>query len=69
MKKTGYQNIRDMNTIKKRPTCVSCGGIATKRVVFENDWCTLKVALCASCALLEYEELNLQRSLRFPGVA
>lgn len=69
MKKVGYRPITPKVLAMRKPTCMSCGALATKQVTFRDDWCKLRIALCTKCASLEYEELNLQRTLQFPGVA
>lgn len=69
MKKTGYVKIKDHVLAQKKPVCLSCGALATHKVTFRDDWCTLRVVLCEECACKEYAELKLQRSIQFPGVA
>ena len=69
MRKVGYTIIKNTNHGKKKPRCLSCGMIATVRMVFRDDYCRLKVALCPMCAKLEYEELKLQKQIDFPIVA
>ena len=69
MKKTGYENIEINRKDGKPATCMSCGALATKKVTFRSDLCTLRVALCTECAGKEYEALYLQRTIEFPGFA
>lgn len=69
MQKVGYRKISEGIRQDARPLCMSCGGVATKRVIFEDEFCTLKVRLCDECADKDYEELKLRRMIDWPGMA
>jgi hypothetical protein len=69
MKKVGYRRVEPQTLALKKPKCINCGALATRRVTFRDDWCTLRVVLCEECAHKEYEDLHLQKSIQFPGVA
>jgi hypothetical protein len=69
MRKVGYRNITDAVLAQKKPGCMSCNALATKRVTFRDDWSLLRVNLCDECAKKEYDNLRLQTRIDWPGVA
>jgi excinuclease UvrABC ATPase subunit len=50
-------------------TCTNCGGKGEYRVTFKARWGKLTVTLCEECAAKRYEELKLQLTLDWPGIA
>lgn len=69
MYRVGYSEIPWRQNITKKPRCFSCGERARKIVTFRDTWVTVRVQLCNNCAMLPYDELNLQQTIMFPGVA
>jgi len=69
MEKVGYREIVYQGYCTKKQRCLSCGAQARKVVTFRGEWLTLRVALCNKCAMKPYEELRLQKTIEFPGVA
>lgn len=69
MQKVGYRKISEGIRQATRPRCMSCGQAATKLVIFEDEFCTLKVKLCDDCGDKDYEELRLQMMIDWPGMA
>jgi len=69
MKKTGSVRIQKNRNGGKPRKCANCGGIGSRRVTFRDTWGKLIVVLCDNCSRQEYEDLKLQSTLDFPGIA
>jgi len=69
MQKTGSVRIQKNRNGGKPRVCVNCGRIGTRRVTYEDVWGKLIVVLCDECSRREYEDLKLQSTLDFPGIA
>jgi len=69
MEKTGYTVINRNRNNGSPARCVSCGGKGEFRVTFEDTWGKLIVTLCDECTQKRYDELKLQTSLNWPGIA
>lgn len=66
MYRAGYREIVVDLRRKQWPKCMNCGRRAEKVVTFRDTWCTLNIRLCNACALMPYEKLNLEQTLKFP---
>ncbi len=69
MVRTGYTVISENRNRGKPAKCASCGKKGVYRVTFEDCWSKLIVTLCDECKGKRYEELNLQSSLDWQGIA
>ena len=69
MQKTGNVRIQRTSRHGKARKCTNCGGIGSHHVTFEDTWGKLIVVLCDECSKREYEDLKLQSTLDFPGIA
>ena len=69
MRKTGSVRIQRTRGDGKARKCTNCGGVGTRRVMYEDTWGKLIVVLCDDCSKREYEDLKLQSTLEFPGIA
>ncbi len=69
MERVGYRRINRGINDKELAKCTSCGRVGEFRVTFEDSWSKLIVTLCDECKGKRYEELDLQRSFDWPGVA
>lgn len=67
MRKTGCERIKEVYSGRARGKCINCGKEGNYRVTFEEDWTKIVIILCAACSKKEYEELNLQHTLKFPS--
>jgi len=69
MERTERRRIQKNRNGGKPAKCVSCGEKGEYKVTFEDTWGKLIVTLCEECAAKRYEELKLQTSLNWPGIA
>jgi excinuclease UvrABC ATPase subunit len=68
MEKIGWTVINRRRNGGKPVKCVNCGGEGVMRVTFNDPWCKLTITLCDKCSKKRYEDLDLQRNLKFPGI-
>ncbi len=67
MEKTGYTLVNKKRTGERPPKCVNCGKEGNLRVTFMDPWCKLTITLCDACSRKRYEDLSLQRQIKWPG--
>jgi len=69
MQKTGCVRLGRTRGDGQSRKCANCGGAGSRRVTFEDQWVKLVVILCKDCSEREYEDLQLQSTIKFPGFA
>ena len=69
MQRTGSVRIQRTRGDGKARKCTNCGGKGEFKVTFSDSWGKLIVTLCDDCSKREYEDLQLQSTLDFPGIA
>ena len=69
MEKVGRQRVKVERMNLKPRKCANCYREGEFRVTFIDPWCKLTITLCDACSQKSYEELNLQRSLNWQGIA
>ena len=69
MEKIGWTPINKKRTGEKPPKCINCGGEGKLKVTFKDPWCKLTITLCDACSRKRYEDLRLQRQIKWPGAA
>lgn len=69
MEKIGIQRIAMIKSDMIPVKCVNCGGKGRYKVTFEDNWGKLIVKLCEECSVKNYEDLKLQTTLNWPGIA
>jgi excinuclease UvrABC ATPase subunit len=69
MEKIGIQRIPMIKSDMIPVRCVNCGGKSRYKVTFEDNWGKLIVNLCEVCSVKNYEDLKLQTTLNWPGIA
>jgi hypothetical protein len=67
MKKTGRQRIQKKGRNGNPAKCSNCGCPGVYRVTFEDMYSKLTVTLCEECEALEYGQLKLQSTFKWPG--
>jgi len=69
MEKTGWWRLPKSRCRKTQVKCINCGAQGVNKVSFEDKWSKLIVPLCENCTGKRYEELKLQTSIDWPGMA